>query len=101
MNVTLDLPALAAGLREAPETPVDQDERDSISPYLLDTILPMLERGEYPGLKDIDFHQFDLYDPPRLADYLQKAGQRKYELGNFAQSLCELPPSRTAVRAFL
>lgn len=101
MNMTLDLPALAAGLREAPETLADQELRDSISPYLLETILPMLEREEYPKLKDIDFEQFELYDPPMLADYIQKAGQRTYVLELLAQRLCKLTPSRTLVRAFL
>ena len=29
----------------------------------------MLMRGEYPRLKDIDFEQFEQYDPPELVDY--------------------------------
>lgn len=48
MAATIDFAALAAELREVPETLVDQKERENISPYMFEVILPMLARGEYP-----------------------------------------------------
>lgn len=101
MVITIDFTALAKELREVPETLVDQDARENLSPYLLNIILPMLMRGEYPKLKDIDFEQFEQYDPPELVGYVQEYGRREYELICFNQNLCKLTPSCVKTRAFL
>ena len=70
MPVTTELALLAGLMRDAPETLVDEAEREDISPYMFETILPMLAKGEYPRLRDIDFEQFELCDPPRLVEYM-------------------------------
>ena len=72
MSAFTDLALLAGLLREAPKTLVDEKEQGDISPYLLETILPMLVNGNYPRLRDIDFEQFELYDPPELVGYMEK-----------------------------
>lgn len=101
MPASIDLTMLAAELRKAPETLVDQEDREDISPYLLEVILPMLARGEPPMLRDIDFDQFELYDPPRLAGYIQECGHREYALTSINKNLCHLPPACVKTRAFL
>jgi len=64
-------------------------------------ILPMLLRGGYPLLKDIDYEQFEQRDPARLAGYMQDRSRRVYELTAINQSLCGLPPACVNTRAFL
>ena len=101
MNAVIDFAVLAKELREAPETLVDQKDREDISPYMLEVILPMLARGEFPLLKDIDFDQFDRNDPCRLAEYAQNHSNRAYTLEKLNQELCELVPLCVSTRAFL
>jgi len=101
MPAALDIAALVKELRQADETPVDQRAREEVSPYLLETILPMLERGDYPRLRDIDFEQFELYDPPRLAGYIQERGRREYQLTELNKPLCGLSPVCVKKRVFL
>ena len=69
MAVVIDFSSLTGELHKVSETLVDQEAREELNPYLLNVILPMLMRGEYPRLKDIDFEQFEQYDPPELVDY--------------------------------
>ncbi len=101
MPAVIDLNALARELREVPETLVDQEDREDISPYMFDVILPMLLRSEYPLLRDIDFDQFEQRDPARLAGYMQDLAQREYNLTAINQGLCHLPPACVNTRAFL
>lgn len=101
MAVMIDFSILARELHEVPETLVDQKAREALNPYLLNVILPILMRGEYPRLKDIDFEQFEQYDPPELVGYMEECGRRKYELSGVTHSLCELSPSCVKTRAFL
>lgn len=101
MPAVLDIAALAEELRRTDETLVDQQAREEVSPYLLETILPMLVREDYPRLRDIDFEQFELYDPPRLAGYIQERGQREYQLKELNRPLCGLSPVCVKNRAFL
>ena len=42
MPAFTDIALLSGLLREAPETLVDEKEQEDVSPYLLETILPML-----------------------------------------------------------
>lgn len=100
MPAVLDIAALAEELRQTDETLVDQQAREEVSPYLLETILPMLMRGDYPRLRDIDFEQFEIDDPPTLAGYMQERGQREYQLTELNKSLCNLPPACMKKRAF-
>ena len=101
MPAMIDAAALAGALHEAPETRVDQREREGISPYLLETILPMLEREAYPRLREIDFERFEADDPPQLAWYIQARTRRAYRLTELNRRLCELPPACGKTRAFL
>lgn len=101
MSAVIDFNALTKELREAPETLVDQEDRDGISPYMFEVILPMLARGEYPLLRNIDFDQFDADDPPRLAGYIEECDRREYQLTVLNESLCRLRPACAKTRAFL
>ena len=101
MPAAIDLTALTQELRKAPETLVDQEEREAVSPYMLDVILPMLARGEPPMLRDIDYEQFELYDPPRLAGYVQDRGRRVSGLYHINRNLCQTEPACLKKRAFL
>lgn len=100
MPAVLDIAALAEELRQTDETLVDQQAREEVSPYLLEKILPMLMRGDYPRLRDIDFEQFEIDDPPTLAGYMQERGQREYQLTELNKPLCNLPPACMKKRAF-
>ncbi len=101
MPAVIDFNALARELCEVPETLVDQEDRESISPYMFEVILPMLARGKYPLLRDIDFDQLDLYDPPRLAGYVEECRQREYRLTSLNERLCRLSPACVKTRAFI
>lgn len=101
MPAVIDFITLASELREAPETLVDQDECEGISPYLLNTILPLLLTGNPPLLRDIDFEQFEVEDPPRLEGYIEERGQRTYHLEQLNDRLCGLSPACVKTRAFL
>ncbi len=68
---------------------------------MFEVILPMLARGEYPLLRDIDFDQFDQRDPARLAGYMQDLGLRTHQLTCLNHNLCELEPAWVNTRAFL
>ena len=101
MPAFTDLALLAGLLREATETLVDEKDQENVSPYLLETILPMLAKGCYPRLRDIDFEQFELYDPPQLVEYLQKRSCREYQLTQMNQTLCKTVPVCVKDRTFL
>lgn len=101
MPSVIDLTTLAREVHEAPETLVDQEDREDISPYMFEVILPMLARGKYPLLRDIDFDQFDQRDPARLAGYMQDRNRRAGELTWLNRGLCGLEPAWVTARAFL
>ena len=101
MAVVIDFYSLTGELHKVSETLVDQEAREELNPYLLNVILPMLMRGEYPRLKDIDFEQFEQYDPPELVGYIEACDRREYALSSFNASLCKLTPSCVKTRAFL
>lgn len=101
MAVVIDFYSLTGELHKISETLVDQEARKELNPYLLNVILPMLMRGEYPRLKDIDFEQFEQYDPPELVGYIEECDRREYALSSFNGSLCKLTPSCVKTRAFL
>ena len=52
-------------------------------------------------MKDIDFEQFEQYDPPELVGYIEACDRREYALSSFNGSLCKLTPSCVKTRAFL
>ena len=101
MAAVIDFAVLTRELHEVSETLVDQKAREELNPYLLNVILPMLIQEKYPKLKDIDFEQFEQYDPPELVGYIEECGRREYDLTCFNRNLCELMPSCGNVRAFL
>ena len=101
MAVVIDFYSLTGELHKVSETLVDQEARKELNPYLLNVILPMLMRGEYHRLKDIDFEQFEQYDPPELVGYIEECDRREYALSSFNGSLCKLTPSCVKTRAFL
>lgn len=66
MAVAIDFAALGNELHTVSETLVDQEAREKLNPYLLNVILPMLMRGEYPRLKDmVNWKLVELYWPGR------------------------------------
>lgn len=101
MSAVIDFNALTKELHEVQETLVDQEDREDISPYMFEVILPMLAQGEYPLLREIDFEQFEQRDPARLAGYIQDRDRRVYELTSINESLCHLKPTCVKSRAFL
>ena len=101
MAGVIDFYSLTGELHKVSETLVDLEARKELNPYLLNVILPMLMRGEYPRLKDIDFEQFEQYDPPELVGYIEECDRREYALSSFNGSLCKLTPSCVKTRAFL
>ena len=101
MAVVIDFYSLTGELHKVSEMQVDQEACEELNPYLLNVILPMLMRGEYPRLKDIDFEQFEQYDPPELVGYIEACDRREYALSSFNASLCKLTPSCVKTRAFL
>lgn len=101
MSAVINFAALSSELRKVKETLVDQEEREGIAPYLLETVLPLLLKGSPPLLRDIDFEQFEVEDPPHLAGYLEERGQRAYNLEAFNDKLCGLSPACVKTRAFL
>lgn len=101
MAAVVDFAVLTRELHEVSETLVDQKAREELNPYLLNVILPMLMQRKYPKLKDIDFEQFEQYDPPELVGYIEECSRRKYDLVGFNDSLCALTPSCVKTRAFL
>lgn len=101
MAAVVDFAVLTRELHKVSETLVEQKARENLNPYLLNVILPMLTQGKYPKVKDIDFEQFEQYDPPELVGYIEEHRQRQYELASFNDSLCKLAPSCVKTRAFL
>lgn len=101
MPAVINFTTLVSELRKVPETLVDQEEREIISPYLLETVLPLLQAGVPPLLRDIDYEQFEQEDPPRLVGYLEKCEHRSYRLEQFNDRLCGLSPACVKTRAFL
>jgi len=101
MPVTIDFNALARELREMPETQVDEEDISDVNSYLLNTILPMLERWEFPLLSEIDFEQFEQRDPARLVGYIEETNRREYKLTEFNSHICHLAPACVTSRAFL
>ena len=92
MPYVLDLKQVAESLQEAQEGS-DMDEAGAdINPYLYETLLPLLEQGQYPLLKDIDFDAFDMEDGPNLVYFLQESLNRQ---------LGDLLPYCLPTRAFL
>jgi hypothetical protein len=73
----------------------------TVNPYLLELIKPMLERDEYPQMREIDFDQFTSDDPPELVRYFQEKDERAYILQNMNKKICEAPPACVKTRAFL
>ena len=101
MPYVLDLKQVAESLQEAQEGS-DMDEAGAdINPYLFETLLPLLEQGQYPLLKDIDFDAFDLEDGPNLVYFLQESERIQYRLESLNRQLGELLPYCPPTRAFL
>lgn len=101
MSAVIDFSALVRELHETSETLVDQEARANISPYLLDTLLPLLEQGTFPKLRDIDFAQFEEDDPLYLAGYVQERSHCVYQMLELNRNLCKFTPVCTNTRAFL
>lgn len=101
MPAILDLTALARRLREAEEDPVSQRTRAELNPYLLDTVVPLLARGKFPMLADIDFEAFEQHDLPELVRYAQEQSWRTYQLGVYADTLRKAAPVWANTRVFL
>ena len=101
MPAILDLTALSRRLREADEDPVSQRAREEVNPYLLETVVPLLERESFPRLTDIDFDAFDQYDPQRLAYYFQELGRRAYRFRTYTEKLCGAAPAWAHTRTFI
>lgn len=101
MAETLSLSSLVRRLREAKEDPVSQRTRGEVNPYLLKTIVLLLEQGIAPRLADIDFDTFELYDIQQLMDYFRKQSWNSYQLRKHTDKLCQAAPAWGQARAFL
>lgn len=101
MTETLNLSSLVRRLREAKEDLMSQRTRGEVNPYLLKTIVPLLEQGIAPRLADIDFDAFELYDIRQLIDYFQKQSWDSYQLRRHTDKLCQAAPAWAQARAFL
>lgn len=76
MALFLDLESLASLLDEEPETDVEAEEQEPVNSYLLHEVLPLLELGLYPRLADIDYDEFECYDPAALLGYPERLTHR-------------------------
>lgn len=101
MDILLNLSDFCQSLKNVTEQKAAAQEREVISPYILDELLPLLEQGTYPRLADIDFSQFDEDDPPALARYIEARERVSYDLENFNRSLCLAQPKSCKRRMFL
>ena len=101
MKQYLDLEHFAAGLREMEESRVMDEAREVVNPYLLHTLLPRLERGDWPLLHEIDYDAFEEDDPDTLMEYLSLRENYQYRLERINGALDALAPVCTKVRAFL
>ena len=94
----LDLKLLAQQLRD--EEPSEPHFNEELNPYLLHTVLPMLEQGN-ATLDKIDLNQFDTEDPFTILNYYQWQENLRNDLLRINDRLCDLPPASVKVRAFL
>ena len=84
MALFLDLESLASLLDEEPETDVEAEEQE---------VLPLLELGLYPRLADIDYDEFECYDPAALLGYIEESGRRMWNHGELIRSIRKIPPT--------
>ena len=101
MKQRLDLERFAAGLRELREASVLGEALGNVNPYLLHTLLPRLERRDWPLLQEIDYDAFEEDDPDTLMEYLSLRENYQYRLERINGALDALAPVCTKVRAFL
>lgn len=101
MPYVLDLKQVAESLQEAQESSEMDEARADINPYLLEVLLPLLNQGRYPLLKDIDFDAFDMEDGPNLVYFLEESERIQYRLEGLNRKLGELLPYCPPTRAFL
>ena len=101
MALFLDLESLASLLDEEPETDVEAEEQEPVNSYLLHEVLPLLELGLYPRLADIDYDEFECYDPAALLGYIEESGRRMWNHGELIRSIRKIPymPRRICVTA--
>lgn len=92
MPLYLDLESLSSLLDEEPETDVEAEEQEPVNSYLLHEVLPRLELGLYPRLADIDYDEFDRYDPTALLGYIEEAERRMWNHGELIRNIREIPP---------
>ena len=89
----LELESLASLLDEEPETDVEAEEQEPVNSYLLHEVLPLLELGLYPRLADIDYDEFECYDPAALLGYIEESGRRMWNHGELIRSIRKIPPT--------
>ena len=93
MALFLDLESLASLLDEEPETDVEAEEQEPVNSDLLHEVLPLLELGLYPRLVDIDYDEFECYDPAALLGYIEESGRRMWNHGELIRSIRKIPPT--------
>ena len=99
MNMRLDLDVLHHELRQLKEQEPQYEQELNL--YLMDTILPRLEREESVELGEIDFEQFDEEDIFILSDYFNWWERLQYSMCSLNRRLREIPPSSVKTRVFL
>ena len=99
MRAKLDLHVLCRELRKAEEREPQFDEE--LSPYLLHTVLPRLERGETVKLKEIDLSAFDAEDPGTILEYFGWKENVKNDVRRLTGRLCDQNPVPAKTRSFL
>lgn len=99
MNIRLDLDVLHHELRQLKEQEPQYEQE--LNPYLMNALLPRLEREESVKLDEIDFEQFDEEDLFILIDYFNWWERLQYPIFSLNRRLSEIPPSSIKTKAFL
>lgn len=99
MIMRLNLDTLHDKLRQVKEQEPQYEQE--LNPYLMNTILPRLEREECVELGEIDFEQFDEEDLLILIDYFDWWEGLQYPICSLNRRLREIPPSSIKTRTFL
>ena len=74
---------------------------EPLNPYLMQVVVPALEREEPLTIGDIDFDEFDADDPYTVLRYYNWSEKLREELRAMADRICEIRPTSAKKRSFL
>ena len=93
MLLSLDLQEFVEYLEDAPETKELEEEEMDVNAYLLYEVLPLLEQEIPLLLTEIDFNQFEEYDPARLFHYVETVNRHRWKIQGLATLIQRIPPA--------